>query len=213
VHTRVENLSETDQAMSASDIARQRCVGNHAAMQSYDKNQRQIALHRAPTSMPTVPICASRVGTVLVDDESVPWVPLAPLSDKAQIKYLRLDPVRGEIIALVRLAAGARLPRHHHSGSVIVYTLEGRWKYLESDWIAGPGSMVFDSAASAHTPQVVGNGAPATTLNIIMGDVTFYSGDNEVLAIENWKSSLQRYLDYCACAGIAPRDLTALAAT
>jgi len=147
----------------------------------------------------------------LVDDESVPWVPLTPISDQAEIKYLRIDPVRGEVIALIKLPAGTGLPRHHHSGNVIVYTLEGRWNYLESEWIAGPGSMVFNTAASAHTPQAIGIDVQAVTLNIIVGDVIFYTTDGQVLAIENWKTALQRYLAYCQRAGIAPRDLTALA--
>ena len=145
---------------------------------------------------------------LLVDGESVPWVPFTPYSNKVEIKYLRLDPVRGEIIALVRLPAGARLPAHEHSGEVMVYTLEGRWKYLECEWIAGPGSMMFETAPTLHTPQVVGKEIHAITFNIIAGNTTFYAGDRRVLAVENWKSALQRYRTYCRQAGITPRDLT-----
>jgi 2,4'-dihydroxyacetophenone dioxygenase len=30
-----------------------------------------------------------------------------------------------------------QLPRHHHTGTVMVYTVEGKWKYAEHDWVAG----------------------------------------------------------------------------
>jgi hypothetical protein len=46
-------------------------------------------------------------------------------------------------------------------------------------------------------------------LNIIVGDLVFLGEDGQVLAIENWKTGLQRYLAFCEQTGIAPRDLTA----
>lgn len=148
------------------------------------------------------------IRTAVIDDESLPWIPFDPYSDKVFVKYFRLDPVRGEMIVLMKAPATMRLPKHHHSGTVIVYTIEGRWKYVEHDWIAGPGSIVFETAAESHTPQAVGDGQ-VLLLNIIIGDLIFMDEDNKVLAIENWKSALKRYQNYCGAAGIEPRDLTA----
>lgn len=147
----------------------------------------------------------------VIDDESLPWIPLAPYSDHVLIKYFRLDPVRGEMIALVKAPEGTRLPRHRHSGSSIVYTIEGRWKCKEHDWIAGPGSVVFDNAASTRTPEVVGSDGPVVALNIVAGELVFLGENDEVLAIENWQTALQRYLAYCERALITPLDLTAIA--
>ena len=48
-----------------------------------------------------------------------------------------------------------QLPKHHHTGTVMVYTIEGKWKYKEHDWVAGPGSIVYETAASTHTFEVV----------------------------------------------------------
>jgi quercetin dioxygenase-like cupin family protein len=149
------------------------------------------------------------VRTCVVDDEALPWVPFAPYSDEVLLKYFRLDPVRGEMIVMMKVPAGVELPRHHHSGAVIVYTIEGRWKYKEHDWIAGPGSVVFETAASSHTPVAVSREGQVVVLNIVVGDLVFLDGSGQVLAIENWKSGLQRYLVYCEQAGITPRDLTA----
>jgi quercetin dioxygenase-like cupin family protein len=150
-----------------------------------------------------------QIQTSVIDDESVPWIPFTPYADDVFLKYFKLDPVRGETIALLKAPAGKQLPRHHHSGTVIAYTLEGRWKYKEHDWIAGPGSVVFETAASSHTPQTVSEEGHVVVLNIVAGDLIFLGENDQVLAIENWKTALQRYLTYCESAGIEPRDLTA----
>jgi 2,4'-dihydroxyacetophenone dioxygenase len=92
------------------------------------------------------------VRTSCIDVERLPWIPFTPYSAEVELKYVKLDPVRGEVIALLKSPAGIQMPRHHHSGTVIVHTLAGRWKYVEHDWVAGPGSVVFETAGSEHTP-------------------------------------------------------------
>jgi len=144
-----------------------------------------------------------------ITDESLPWLPFAPYSDAVKIKYFKLDPVRGEIISVLKVPPGVQLPKHHHSGSVIVYTAQGRWKYLEHDWTATPGSVVYETASSQHTPVALENGTEdVITFNITYGELVFLDTNDQVLAVENWKTSMQRYLDYCHRHGIAARDLT-----
>jgi quercetin dioxygenase-like cupin family protein len=152
-----------------------------------------------------------QVQTNVIDDESLPWVPFTPYAENVFLKYFKLDPIRGEMIVLMKAPAGMELPKHHHSGTVIAYTIEGRWKYKEHDWIAGPGSVVFETAASSHTPQAMGGEGHVVVLNIVVGDLIFLGENDQVLAIENWKTGMQRYLAYCEQAGIAPLDLTAFA--
>jgi len=147
--------------------------------------------------------------TSVIDDESVPWIPFAPHAANVLLKYFKLDPVRGEMIVMMKMPAGIRMPKHHHSGTVIAYTLEGRWKYLEHDWVAGPGSIVYETAASSHTPQAHPGHGDVVVLTIVTGDLIFLDENDKVLAIENWKTSLARYLAYCKAASITPRDLTA----
>jgi quercetin dioxygenase-like cupin family protein len=150
-----------------------------------------------------------RVQTAVIDDEALPWIPFAPHSNDVFLKYFKLDPVRGEMIVLMKVPAGLELPRHHHSGTVIVYTIEGRWKYKEHDWIAGPGSVVYETAASSHTPEAVSKDGQVLVFTIVVGDLILLDKEGQVLAIENWKTGLQRYLGFCGHAGITPRDLTA----
>jgi 2,4'-dihydroxyacetophenone dioxygenase len=152
------------------------------------------------------------IDTSCIDDESLPWLPFAPYSDTVQIKYFKIDPVRGEIISVLKAPPGMRLPKHHHTGTVIVYTVQGRWKYLEHDWVAGPRSVVFETASSRHTPVAPADGTEdVITFNITQGELVFLDDNDQIMAVENWRTSMQRYLDHCQAHGIVARDLTSFA--
>lgn len=153
---------------------------------------------------------ANAVGAAVTDVEALPWIPFLPYSEELKLKIIRLNPVNGEWVSLLRVPAGMEMPKHYHSGTVHVYTLSGSWGYKEHDWTAGPGSFVFETAASAHTP-VAQPGEDVFTLNIVMGDWNIVDENDAVLAVENWKSMLKRYDDYCSANGIAPVDITSFA--
>jgi len=147
------------------------------------------------------------VDTALIDVESLPWMPFAPYSDKFHLKLIKVDPISGQWITLLRLPAGTELPLHHHAGTVMVWTIAGKWRYLEHDWVATPGSFVFETAGSRHTPVAVGDDE-VITLNIVQGDWNIMSPEGAVLAIENWKSMMERYLNFCKAEGIEPKDVS-----
>ncbi len=147
------------------------------------------------------------IGVSVVDHESMPWIPLAPYSADVEVKYFRLDPVRGEMVMLFKASRVARLPECHHTGSAIVYTIEGRWKQAERDWIAGPGSLVHIPAATSQTPTLVGDGESAVVLAVAQGDIIMYRDNGGILAIENWRTAMDRYLAWCSHACITPADL------
>ena len=175
---------------------------------------RRAALARSPIFdliIKETDMLFEQIDTAVIDGESLPWVPLTPYSNDILLKYFKLDPIRGEWIVLMKVPAGAQLPKHHHTGTVTVYTIEGKWKYIEHDWVAGPGSLVYETAASTHTFTVVAEGESGhvITLVTVSGDLLFLDDKDNVVALENWKTSLQRYLAYCEQHGIEPKDLTA----
>lgn len=151
-----------------------------------------------------------KIDTALIDVESLPWVPFRPYTDRAFVKAIKVDPIRGEWITLLKAPADIELPRHHHSGTVHVYTISGEWKYKEHDWVAKPGSFVFETAGTEHTP--IGQGKEEViTLNIVQGDWALIDDAGRVLAVENWKTVMQRYLDFCRETGIEAQDISAFA--
>jgi len=151
-----------------------------------------------------------KVGTCYVDAESHPWFPFTPYSNEVFIKALKVEPVSGTFVTLLKAPAKMQLPKHHHCGTVMVYTIAGQWKYLEHEWTALPGSFVYETAATSHTPVAVGD-SEVITLNIQVGDSLYLDDKDNIIAVENWKTLLQRYLGFCQSKGITPIDLSSFA--
>jgi len=51
-------------------------------------------------------------------------MPFAPYSDLVSVKLFKADPVRGEVISVLRAPPGVELPRFHHSGTATIYTVQ-----------------------------------------------------------------------------------------
>ena len=136
--------------------------------------------------------------------DDTPWVQFG-LSDDVMLKFFNINPVKGEWIALSKTKAGVTLPKHYHTGKVIAYTISGRWKYEEHDFIAGPGSLVYEVAASTHRPIIM---EEVIALNIAEGESIFYNEDDTVAGVMNWKMAMDSYLEACEAQGFTPKDLT-----
>ena len=150
------------------------------------------------------------VTTSYIDAESYPWILFSPYSDVVFVKALKVEPVSGTFVTLLKAPANVQLPRHHHCGTVIVYTISGQWRYLEHDWVATPGSVVYETAASTHTPAGCGEGE-IITLNIQVGDSIYMDAKDNVLAIENYRTMLDRHIAYHKAKGTTPVDITSFA--
>lgn len=51
-------------------------------------------------------------------------------------------------------------------------------------------------------------GDEVVTLNIVQGDWNVVDESGAVLAIENWRSMMDRYVAHCVAAGIEPVDVS-----
>ncbi|WP_416826236.1 2,4'-dihydroxyacetophenone dioxygenase family protein [Ectobacillus polymachus] len=139
-----------------------------------------------------------------VNPDDLPWV---PYFGDAQFKLLKVNPVTGQNITILKVPAGMQLPAHFHPGAVIVYTIKGAWRYIENDWISREGDLVYEPAGSKHTPQGLGD-EDVITFNIVEGTLDYLGENGEIIARDNWESFLKRYHDYCAVEGIEPVDVT-----
>jgi 2,4'-dihydroxyacetophenone dioxygenase len=83
----------------------------------------------------------------LPDDERV-WVPQAP---DVWFRPLLFNTVAGGWCNLLRVRRAGVLSRHRHPMVVVGYVIEGRWRYLEHDWIAETGSFVYEPPGEVHT--------------------------------------------------------------
>jgi len=165
----------------------------------------------APTTQKANAMFHETIDTALIDVEALPWMPFSPYSEEIFLKLIKVDPIRGEWTTLLKLPPYTELPMHHHSGTVMVWTVTGSWRYKEHNWVANAGSFVFETAASRHTPVTVGD-EEVITLNIIQGDWNVMSPEGAVLAIENWKSMVDRYVNFCKAQGLEAIDVTSFSA-
>jgi hypothetical protein len=148
------------------------------------------------------------ISTGCLNDDESPWIPFTPYDDRVLLKYFKIDPVQGEVVAMMKSPPGIEMARHHHTGTVIVYTVSGAWKYKEHDWIARVGSCVYETAATSHTPQVLDGTEDLLVFNVVKGELVYLDESDNVLAVETWRTHMARYLDYCKSHGIEPRDLS-----
>ncbi|MEY3887060.1 MAG: hypothetical protein RL650_1152 [Pseudomonadota bacterium] len=192
-------FTDVDEGRAATPIAAKPSI-QEAAAESFE--QTPVVHSEKAKSM-----FYESIDTALIDVEALPWMPFAPYSDDIMIKVIKVDPIRGEWTTLLKTPPYSELPMHHHSGTVMVWTVSGSWRYKEHDWVATAGSFVFETAASRHTPITVGD-EEVITLNIVQGDWNVMSPEGAVLAIENWKSMVDRYVNYCKNNGIDSVDVT-----
>lgn len=87
-------------------------------------------------------------GHVGPSEAESPWV---PFGDSAAIRHLSFDVRSGTAANILWVKGGGRIGTHRHRGAVSAVTLEGSWGYYEYDWIATPGSFVFETPGTAHT--------------------------------------------------------------
>lgn len=66
---------------------------------------------------------------------------------------------------------------------------------------------VYETAASSHTPESVGD-EDAQEFFVIVGELLFLDDGGNIVARENWQTSIERYEAYCEANGIEKVELT-----
>lgn len=134
----------------------------------------------------------------------LPWV---PQGDRVWFKPLRFDLARGLWVNLLKVEGKGRVNRHRHvGGQVLGYCIQGSWHYLEREWVARPGTFVYEPPGDIHT-LVVDEGEDMQTLFLLEGVIQYLDDDDTVIAQDDVFSKMERYLRFCRDQGIEPRDL------
>jgi quercetin dioxygenase-like cupin family protein len=102
------------------------------------------------------------VERAIPDDERV-WVPQA---DNVWFRPLMFNTVAGGWCNLLRVRKAGILSRHRHPMIVTGYVIKGSWRYLEHDWVATPGSFVYEPPGEVHTLTVDAGEEMITFFNI-----------------------------------------------
>lgn len=138
-----------------------------------------------------------------VSADDLPWVEQA---EGVWFKPFRLSPERGLWANLLKVSADGIVSRHRHHGPVEAWTLQGRWRYLEHDWVAGPGSYVHEPEGDVHT-LVVEGGQEMVTLFIVQGPIDYLDEAGNLLYTDTAQRKLGLYEAHCRAHGLPVLDV------
>ena len=139
---------------------------------------------------------------VAADD--LPWV---PNGQGMFFKPLHFSPHTGAWTNLVRVERGGTISRHLHvGGSVQGYVLQGSWRYREHDWIATPGTYVWEPPGDVHTLEVIGD-ETMVTLFTVRGVIQYLDERDQVVQQDDLRSRRRLYLEHCRAHGLEARAL------
>jgi len=83
-------------------------------------------------------------------------------------------------VNVLRTETSGVISRHRHACPVHGYVIDGRWHYLEHDWVAEPGGYVYEPAGDTHT-LVIDDAARGHTLFWIAGAMITVDDEGHLL--------------------------------
>lgn len=85
---------------------------------------------------------------------------------------------------ILRVQPGKRLNPHFHATGVFGLTLSGSWRYLEHDWVAVPGTFLWEPPGEAHTLIVEESASePMITYFVSLGGLIYLNNIESGLPI------------------------------
>ena len=138
------------------------------------------------------------------------WIPYA---EGVWVQPCCFNVTTGGFSAMLKALPGAKLGIHYHVGTVRGYTLAGHWRYLEHDWIAKPGTFIYEPAGEAHTLVVTDDSPePALILFIVEGGLIYLDkpADGSFAAYEDGFTFLDLCRKYYREVGRDARELDQL---
>lgn len=142
----------------------------------------------------------------VVHVEDLPWVPFDGGKEaNCYFKPLRFDLATGTWIYLFKIKSNQVLARHRHTGgSVVGYNIQGQWRYEGRNWIAKPGSFIFEPPGDIHT--LITEDEEVITLFILGGCLQYFDEDNQIIGQDDIYTVMKKYKDYCNEMGVEFRQ-------
>lgn len=81
------------------------------------------------------------------DDERL-WI---PYGEGSWFQACQFNVSTGGFANILKILPGKQLNPHYHVSTVHGLTIRGKWRYLEHEWIATPGSYIWEPPGELHT--------------------------------------------------------------
>lgn len=143
-------------------------------------------------------------------EDSRRWVPYA---DGVWFQPCHFNVTSGGFSVILKGLPGAKLGTHYHVGTVRGYTMSGCWRYLEHDWVAKPGTFIYEPAGEAHTLVITEDSPePALIMFVVEGALVYLDKpvDGGVAAYEDGFTLLELTRKYYREAGLDAGELDLL---
>ena len=122
--------------------------------------------------------------------------PLVPFGDNAAIRHLAFD-VRHNIYSnILWIKSGGVIGTHKHRGTVVMICLEGSARYLEYDWVAGPGDFIYETPGLTHT-LVSDHPDGVKLFGWLQGAIEFYDEHGKFVETLDVWWFINHYESYC----------------
>jgi len=141
----------------------------------------------------------SERATEFVHPDDIPWATLERPWGTTSMKLLHVDLHTNSFTNVIRWPAGITLPRHRHTGTVHAYTFSGRWRYLEYDWVATPGSLVYEPPGTTHTLVTE---EPTEAMFVVFGGFIYFGPDGALTSYSDAASILRDCREALAAQGL-----------
>lgn len=120
-------------------------------------------------------------------------LPYVDQGQGVEFKVMQVDHAGGTWVTIHRFQPGVQVPSHRHSGNVIAYTLKGKWHYLEHDFTATAGSVVWEPAGSFHTLHVPDDAGVTEVLFVMSGGLALVDDDGRLWGVADAQTELASY--------------------
>jgi 2,4'-dihydroxyacetophenone dioxygenase len=121
------------------------------------------------------------VGAEDTNDERL-WI---PVGEGVAFRPLFLSASQGFWTNITRVRRTGIISRHRHVGAVHGHTLKGSWRYLEHEWVATPGSYIFEPPGDVHTLVVDEGAGEMMTIFQIHGAMVYLDETGTTTGVED----------------------------
>jgi 2,4'-dihydroxyacetophenone dioxygenase len=144
-----------------------------------------------------------------LDDDRL-WVPYA---EGVWFQPCCFNVTSGGFSVVLKGLPSSMVGTHYHVGTVHSYTMRGHWRYLEHDWIAIPGTYIYEPAGEAHTLVITEDSpGPMMAFFVVEGGLIYLDKPTNggFAAYEDGFTLLELTRKYYREAGLDLRKLDAL---
>lgn len=127
-----------------------------------------------------------------IDAKKAPWIPRHDFFQQ----YLAFDVRQNFMVANLKFPKPGAIGTHYHHARVMLFCLEGSFRYLEYDWVARPGDFICEAAGEAHT-LVTEHPEGTVLFGVVYGPVDVYDNEGNLIATEDVWTWIDDYVKYC----------------